>query len=516
MRACRWCRWGGEPKNNYVFSFFVVGTLRFRRFFVTCGEITSKPLIAMRYAFAVLGLGWALSATGQRAVLRTDVSPAEQLSFMFVDGFGDYQGQVFKPDSASGKFPPAELDLTEPTFVKFMLNASQRGIVLVEPGDTVTVTKKAGHMRFVTRHPGEANFFGDLEQRPEGGVWMNDGTNYFWGRSDVNVLFADFQRRRDERLAALRRAADSLRFRAAFVREAADLIHGHYLCTVFAPAEMHWDAPFNFDALPAAVLDSLKAARAWFGTARSTPGGFYHQALVNYNRFLCRRALFQPGQFKAFFASAKTNFTGEQRDYLLFDLVKRNARQQPKGFEVYLRDFRHHCTNAAYQRQVDQLTQVQAHLSKLVSDEGLLDTELETRDGTRVRWRDVLKRNLGRVVYLDVWASWCAPCRFEMPHSRKVSGYFFGKPVAFVYISIDTEKEEARWKQAIVRDGMDDSGVQHYRLNRDTWLAVHLTNRAIPKYALFDRDGKLLTTDAARPSDPDLITQLEALLKEAR
>lgn len=467
----------------------------------------------MRYALALLCFGWTLSVTGQRVVIQAEVSPTDQLSFMFIDEFGDYQGQLFKPDSTTGKTRPIELDLTGPTFIRFMLNASRRAVVLVEPGDTVTVTKKAGWMRFVTPHPAEANFFSDLERSPDGGIWIADGINYFWGRSNTNVLLADFQRRRDGRLAALRRAADSLHFRAEFVREATDAIHGHYLSTVFSPVEMNWEAPFDFGSLPAALVDSLHAAGEWFAQARRTPGGYYYPTLTSYNRFRCRNALFQPGQFKAFFASAKTNFTGDQRDYLLFDLVKRNARQQPKGFEVYLREFRQLCANAAYQRQVDQLAQPQAHLSRLVEDEALLDTELITPDGTRVRWRDVLKRNLGKVVYLDVWASWCAPCRFEIPHSLKVGNAFFNKPVAFVYLSIDTEQEASRWKKAIVQEGLTGADLQHYRLNRDTWLAVLLTNRAIPKYALFDKQGKLLTTDCARPSDPDLITQLEALLK---
>jgi thiol-disulfide isomerase/thioredoxin len=53
----------------------------------------------------------------------------------------------------------------------------------------------------------------------------------------------------------------------------------------------------------------------------------------------------------------------------------------------------------------------------------------------------------GRVVLLDFWATWCAPCREALPYIRSVAKKFQGQPLVILSVSLDTE--EQNWNDFI-------------------------------------------------------------------
>lgn len=118
----------------------------------------------------------------------------------------------------------------------------------------------------------------------------------------------------------------------------------------------------------------------------------------------------------------------------------------------------------------------------------------------------------GKYVYIDVWATWCGPCRAEIPFLKKVEEKYEGKNIAFVSISVDVQKDFEKWKKFVAEKEL--GGVQLFA-DKD-WNSDFIKSfsiNSIPRFILIDPTGKVVSADAARPSSPKLQEQLDGLLK---
>ena len=134
---------------------------------------------------------------------------------------------------------------------------------------------------------------------------------------------------------------------------------------------------------------------------------------------------------------------------------------------------------------------------------------LETPDGQKVSLEDVLAKNKGRVVYVDFWASWCAPCQGQFPYSKALHKRLAGQNIEFVYISIDTNRKA--WLNKVREYG--DMLAGSYRiLEEDADFLKQIRLDKIPRYLIYDRSGKLVELDAPRPSDESAESRLMSFL----
>ncbi|WP_298305023.1 TlpA disulfide reductase family protein [Flavobacterium sp.] len=118
----------------------------------------------------------------------------------------------------------------------------------------------------------------------------------------------------------------------------------------------------------------------------------------------------------------------------------------------------------------------------------------------------------GKYVYIDVWATWCGPCRAEIPSLKKIEEKYHDKKIAFVSISVDEQKDYEKWKKFVVEKQL--GGIQLYA--DKNWMSDFIKAfgiNSIPRFILIDPTGKVVNADADRPSNPKLQEQLDALLK---
>ncbi len=130
---------------------------------------------------------------------------------------------------------------------------------------------------------------------------------------------------------------------------------------------------------------------------------------------------------------------------------------------------------------------------------------LRTPEGKMISLEDLQ----GKTLYVDFWATWCAPCISELPHSQKLKSQFAGTNVEFVYISVDDDIPS--WTNFIDRRMLMGLHLNMNGLKCETAKAYNLS--AVPRYMIIDRNGIIVDSNAKKPSDPRLIDDLKLALQ---
>ena len=125
----------------------------------------------------------------------------------------------------------------------------------------------------------------------------------------------------------------------------------------------------------------------------------------------------------------------------------------------------------------------------------------------------LLKKNRGKVIYVDFWASWCVPCREEMPPSAKLRELYKGKDVVFVYLAF--KDQESSWKKAVEQEGLSEVPDNFLITNpKNSKILEKLKLELIPRYIIFDKQGNIVEVNAPRPSDQQAATTIDKYLKQ--
>lgn len=166
-------------------------------------------------------------------------------------------------------------------------------------------------------------------------------------------------------------------------------------------------------------------------------------------------------------------------------------------------------------RDTSLLGQMQRKYGELFSKEIKVanDLRLLGAQGDTLMLADLIRRLSGKVVYLDVWASWCDPCRREMPASLTLLEEYSEKGVEFVYIA--NNDTEDKWREALTQTGLNRMEHVYLVLNpRDnTWTRTLKVN-TIPRYMIYDTAGTLVNANAPRPSSSGIGPELERYLDD--
>lgn len=133
--------------------------------------------------------------------------------------------------------------------------------------------------------------------------------------------------------------------------------------------------------------------------------------------------------------------------------------------------------------------------------------EYENLEGNIVALNDLK----GNYVYIDVWATWCAPCIKQIPYLKNLEKRYHDKNIVFVSISVDKEKSKDSWRQ-MVKD-KELSGIQLFADNSfDSEFMDALAVNSIPRFILIDPDGNILNSEAPSPSYDKTKSILDELL----
>ena len=119
----------------------------------------------------------------------------------------------------------------------------------------------------------------------------------------------------------------------------------------------------------------------------------------------------------------------------------------------------------------------------------------------------------GHYVYIDVWATWCGPCKAELPYLKTLEKKYSGRNIQFVGISVDKAQDAGSWKKFVV-----DNELMGWQVMADhdfsSAFITDFTITSIPRFILIDPAGRIVSENADRPSNPALGILLDKLLSE--
>lgn len=159
---------------------------------------------------------------------------------------------------------------------------------------------------------------------------------------------------------------------------------------------------------------------------------------------------------------------------------------------------------------IGQLQQyyVMAQAKKKMNNAAAPNFDYENHKGGKT----TLESLKGKYVYIDIWATWCGPCRAEIPSLKNMEEKFHGKNIEFVSVSVDSDADHEKWKTFVSEKTL--SGIQLFagKTPVSEFIKAFDVN-TIPRFILIDPKGNVVESDAARPSDPRLEQQLNSLLQ---
>lgn len=194
---------------------------------------------------------------------------------------------------------------------------------------------------------------------------------------------------------------------------------------------------------------------------------------------------------------------GIVRDYLLFSFISRLTNKHPELLN-----------NTTYVKQYfsqpiyyEYLVKAASRANKTNFAPAVLSQMLYLLPGgktTTIPKEEILqllaKKYPKKVIYVDVYATWCSPCLEEMKYTPQVQKYFAGEDVVFVNLCL--QSSEKNWKQLVLKKKIK---AENYFLNDDD-SKLFMGNYNIggfPTYLLIDKKGQISTTQAPRPSEKE-------------
>lgn len=116
---------------------------------------------------------------------------------------------------------------------------------------------------------------------------------------------------------------------------------------------------------------------------------------------------------------------------------------------------------------------------------------------------------------MDIWATWCGPCRASFAYVKPLQEYAKANDIVLLYLSIDRPEEDAKWRKMAAHYDLMGEHVRVQEAFKDeiyTTFGNAQKALSIPHCVIIGKDGEIKFKSAASPEDME---KLKSQLKEA-
>lgn len=131
-------------------------------------------------------------------------------------------------------------------------------------------------------------------------------------------------------------------------------------------------------------------------------------------------------------------------------------------------------------------------------------------------FQDIIAPYKGKVIFMDIWATWCGPCRDSFAFVKPLQEYAQEKDIVLLYLSIDNPEAEEKWKKMAAHYDLKGEHIRIQEAFKQEIYDTFGSNGAlyIPHCVIIGKDGKIRQKVAASPEKmEELKKQLEEAIK---
>lgn len=199
-------------------------------------------------------------------------------------------------------------------------------------------------------------------------------------------------------------------------------------------------------------------------------------------------------------------FSAKAKEYLLYVYLNRIAKSEPQNLSTYISIFKKYSTDKKLIEGFENAFLVDIEALKQNTSEVILYDENKKPTTLSA----IFEVNQGKIIYIDFWASWCAPCRAAFSSSRKLHEEFKEKEIVFLYLSTDANFEA--WKKANQFEKLTENSYLIINTKTSEYLKK-LAIDYIPRYVLIDSNGEISNPKAPSPDSEKIKNEFNNLLK---
>lgn len=180
----------------------------------------------------------------------------------------------------------------------------------------------------------------------------------------------------------------------------------------------------------------------------------------------------------------------------------------PKDSDIYKRvsdEICSHYVNTKYSNQVIALQEEISRINMIQIEDTLIQLS-----GNSIRWDELVNNKNDSVILIDFWASWCTPCRDQIPLLESAKTFFIHYPIKFISVNIDRDKND--W---VIASKAEEKYLKqnnyHLIFNKKEGIIKKYMINAIPRYILF-KNGKVLSNEFPSPAEPNFTERLKKVI----
>lgn len=249
--------------------------------------------------------------------------------------------------------------------------------------------------------------------------------------------------------------------------------------------------------VPAGYLDSMRISERLAGDPS------YVSALVD--KYISRAVPEPEKHFDAVYAGIG-KAPRKQRDYLTALMIGYYVEMQLPYYEEQLLEAigkaEQSIRDTAYLSYIGRAKEFYCKRDMPFPDDALQQTMLRTYYAEQqMTLAELLGQFEGQPLFIDFWASWCSGCIMDIQQSQAAKEYLAGAGVVYIYFSID--KDVDAWRKSADKYGVTTNSYLSFD-ERNSPMSKFLEITTIPRYILLDKQHRIVSMDAPRPTPGDL------------